>query len=139
MRVSSVALCLAVCLCLGAGAAAEEPWPVKECRPEFGVALKNRAERDGIVHLQYQVEIAAEESCVEVRYDLVVHHLLPNGQWKSFRLGNEIDVTGGAASQLVEHTMSPDLKLHGQRVLLVACRLCDTDVAANDLPSATAK
>ena len=127
MRRLPILVLLAGCLAIPSVATAYEEFPPRECKPAFDVELERRSESEETVRLEFRVDLTTPESCADVGYDLIVEELLPNGQWKSYRLRREIQARGGAGSQLVEHTMSPELKLLGHRVLLVECRLCESE------------
>jgi hypothetical protein len=122
---------VALCLSVAPAGMADDEFPPRECKPDFQVELENRTESDEVVRLDFRVDLTTAESCAEVGYDLIVEELLPNGQWKSYRLRRHVAARDGVASQVVEHTMSTDLKLLGHRVLLVECRLCEARTVAD--------
>jgi hypothetical protein len=125
---------VALCLAVAPAATADDEFPPRECKPDFEVELKSRTESDEVVRLEFRVDLTTAEPCADVGYDLIVEELLPNGQWKSYRLRRQVGARDGVASQVVEHKMSPDLKLLGHRVLLVECRLCDAGTVSAATP-----
>ena len=94
-----------------------------DCEAEAAVKLDKRTEEAEGVRLEFLVDITTEESCSEIAYDVVLDVKLPNGQWKSVRLSRQAEVSGGAFSGTVEHTMS-DLELLEYRAEAVSCSRC---------------
>ncbi len=94
-----------------------------DCKAETAVKLDKRTEENEAVRLEFLVDITTEESCSEITYDVVLDVKLPNGQWKSVRLSRQAEVSGGAFSGRVEHTMT-DLELLEYRAVPVSCSRC---------------
>ena len=95
-----------------------------ECVAEITAELKGQQKVDGGIRLRFEVELTSKTACISATYDMILVELLPNGQWKSVRLTRRIELTSGAATDLVEHVMASDLKLLEHEARVVECAPC---------------
>ena len=127
MRISKWWILWLVCSCFAPLAVAHDDFVESDCDADIEVELVDRSETDETIRLEYEVDMTSDAACAEVRYDLVVNELLPNGQWKSFRRSRSAALRNRSFSETVVHTMASDLKLLGHRVVLASCVRCETE------------
>ena len=127
MRISKLWILWLACFCLAPVAIAHDDFVESDCNAEMEVKLANRTEAEGTIRLEYEIDVTSDADCAEIRYDLVVNELLPNGQWKSFRRSRSVALRNGTFSDRVVHRMSADLKLLGHRVVVASCLRCDPE------------
>ena len=96
----------------------------QECLVEITAELQDQQKTDLGIRLRFAVELTSDEDCASATYDLILVELLPNGQWKSVRKTRQVELRAGKASDLVEHEMTPDLKLLEHEVRVVDCARC---------------
>ena len=119
MRRHHVSICLLAVLCFAPALAAPEP---EECgEAKLSVELLDQQEGDGQVRFRFEVKIEAGASCSALTYDFLVEEMLPNLQAKTVRQPRQVELKDGKLTEIVEHSMTTDLKLLGYDVDLVEC------------------